>query len=82
MKTVPVYGKGSTIHDEVLFLLRLHRTDGITAMDALKEVGTMRLAAVVFSLKKEGHVIESKLVPVTARNGRICHVSEYRLVSP
>jgi hypothetical protein len=71
----------TTQTEEVLALLR-ERPDGITAMEALEEVGTSRLAARIADLKALGYVIESELVQVNARNGRKARVARYRLVTP
>lgn len=65
---------------ELLHLLR-ERPAGITPMEALVEIGTMRLAARVYDLRAEGHAIEDETVPVRARNGRVAHVKRYRLVA-
>ncbi|MBX3031900.1 MAG: hypothetical protein KF809_17270 [Chloroflexi bacterium] len=64
---------------ELLALLR-ERPEGVTPLEALDEIGTLRLAARVYDLRAEGHVIEDRTVPVTARNGRTAHVKRYRLV--
>jgi predicted ArsR family transcriptional regulator len=71
----------TTQTEEVLALLR-ERPDGVTAMEALEEVGTSRLAARIADLKAAGYVIESELVQVNARNGRKARVARYRLVTP
>jgi len=46
----------------------------LTPMVALRRFGTMRLGARIWSLKRQGHKIESRLVE---RRG--ARVSEYRL---
>lgn len=48
----------------------------ITPLEALTSFQSMRLGAVIFSLKKKGHVIESKMV--TVPSGK--HVKQYWLV--
>ena len=59
--------------EHVLKLLR-SRPQGLTAMDALNEVGTMRLAARVKELRDQGHAIESTM---EKRNGK--RFARYRL---
>ena len=48
--------------------------DGITAMDALREVGTFRLAARISDLRGRGYHISSEMVRVGTRR-----VARYRL---
>ena len=59
--------------EHVLKLLK-ERPQGLTAMDALNEVGTMRLAARVKELRDQGYVIISTL---EKRNGK--KFARYRL---
>ena len=59
--------------EHVLKLLR-ERPQGLTAMDALNEVGTMRLAARVKELRDQGYVINTTL---EKRNGK--KFARYRL---
>ena len=63
---------------EVLDLLRYRGDRGITAMDALNEVGSFRLAARIADLRAEGHDITSTM-ETTATGKRI---ARYRLVEP
>ena len=51
---------------------------GSTAMDALKDLGVMRLAGRINELRNEGHNIVSEMVKVKTRHG-LSHVSSYRL---
>ena len=51
----------------------------ITSIEALSELGIFRLASRVSNLKKQGHNITSRMVPITNRYGETCHVSKYRL---
>ena len=68
-----------TQNDEVLAMLREHRS-GITAMEAMKELGIMRLAARVNDLKDAGHHISSEMVKRQTRYGSFAHVALYRLI--
>lgn len=64
---------------ELLALLR-ERPEGVTPLEALHDIGSLRLAARILDLKREGHPIVSEWQPVTARNGRRVRVKRYRLV--
>jgi hypothetical protein len=46
----------------VLRLLRARGAEGLTPIEALREVGTFRLGARVFDLRKAGHRIEREWV--------------------
>lgn len=60
---------------DVLALLHLN-PDGITAIEALNDVGCFRLGARIWDLKAEGYEIESELV--TTMTGK--RIARYRLV--
>lgn len=47
----------ATQNAQLLNMLIRAGTEGITPIDALREAGVFRLAARVFDLRKEGHVI-------------------------
>jgi len=49
----------------------------ITSLDAFKELGITRLAAVIYDLKKDGHFIGSRRISVKNRFDESCNVSEY-----
>ena len=51
----------------------------ITQLDALRELGVMRLASRIADLRKQGFDIVSKTVPVMNRYGEVCHVKSYSL---
>ena len=51
--------KGHAI--EVLSILQRRKSRGITAMDALAEIGCMRLAARIYDLRMAGHDIETRI---------------------
>lgn len=70
----------TTQSEELLAYLRSH-PEGITPLEALHEIGTLRLAARIHDLRGEGHAILAKTVAVTARNGRVAHVKRYRLAA-
>lgn len=51
----------------------------ITPLEAMRDIGCMRLAARIADLKKQGHPIVSETVAVENRYGEKCHVKSYRL---
>ena len=53
--------KKTTKQDKVLS--HLQRNGSITPMQALEYYGSFRLSAIIFNLKKEGHDIETSIVP-------------------
>ena len=63
---------------ETILRLLQERPEGITAIDALNEAGSFRLAARISDLKAAGHRIDSEME--TLPNGK--HVKRYRLVEP
>lgn len=56
--------------------------EGLTPLEALYEVGTLRLAARIFDLRAAGYVIRDAMVEVKARNGRTARVKRYWLEQP
>ena len=56
----------------------LEQGDRLTPLDALSRFGCIRLAARIFDLRRGGHDIQERLVPVETRNGT-AEVAEYRL---
>ena len=63
--------------NRVLDLLETGRS--ITSLDAWNELGITRLAARVHELKKDGYVINKKLISVTNRCAEKCQVAAYYL---
>ena len=55
----------------------LEQGQSITPIDAWKELGITRLAARVHELKRDGYVIDKKLISVTNRYSEKCSVAEY-----
>lgn len=51
----------------------------ITQMDALKDLGVMRLASRISDLKKMGFPITSTVESVKNRYGETCYVKRYRV---
>jgi hypothetical protein len=60
----------------VLRLLRLRGPSGLTPLEALREVGTFRLAARVWELRRDGHVIETERVKLVSGSS----IARYTLV--
>lgn len=59
----------------------IERFGSITQLEALRDIGVMRLASRVSDLRRLGYPIVSDNVPVTNRYGEKCHVKRYRLGS-
>ncbi len=51
----------------------------ITQIQALSELGVMRLASRVSDLKKQGYPITSDVVPVKNRYDETCYIKRYSL---
>lgn len=49
----------------------------ITPLEAMRDLGIMRLASRIAELKKQGHKIKSEMVSVATRNGGRTHVARY-----
>ena len=49
----------------------------ITTLNAFNELGITRLAARIHELKRQGHPINKKTIPVTNRYNEKCSVAEY-----
>lgn len=50
----------------------------ITQIDALRDIGCMRLASRISDLRRLGYNIVSDIVPVKNRYGETCHIKRYR----
>ena len=64
--------------ERVLKHLEKHGT--ITPMEAIKELGIMRLGARIWDLKHDGHDIRRKMVTGKNRHGETVRYAEYRLI--
>lgn len=67
----------TTQNEDVLEYLKEHGT--ITQLEALYELGIMRLASRISDLRKNGVPITKKMIAVKARKGRVAHVAQYSL---
>lgn len=63
----------------VLEYMQTHKS--ITPLDALIELGAMRLSAIIYDLKKDGIAIITKQKKVKKSNGEDTYVAEYMLES-
>lgn len=68
-----------TQEQRVLEYMKTHR--GITALEAYRELGVMRLSARIFDLRASGHVIATEHVPVMNRFGEQVYVTRYKAVA-
>jgi hypothetical protein len=50
----------------------------ITQLEALRDLGVMRLASRISDLRKQGYKIVSEVVPVKNRFEEQCHIKRYR----
>lgn len=66
-----------TQNDRILNYMK--QFGGITQMEAIVDLGVMRLASRISSMRKDGIQIESQMVPVKNRWGETCHVKRYSL---
>lgn len=64
--------------DQILKYLETHA--GITALDALRQIGSFRLAARIKDLRSQGHNIVTVMKEVETSSGDTARVAEYRLV--
>lgn len=51
----------------------------ITQLDALRDLGVMRLASRISDLKRLGYPIVSEIETVENRFGEKCHIKRYRM---
>lgn len=50
---------------------------GITPLEAMRDLGIMRLASRIAEMKKSGLNIKSEMVSVATRNGGRTHIARY-----
>ncbi len=66
-----------TQNQRVLDYIETH--GGITQLEALTEIGVMRLASRISDLKRRGYPITSQMQAVKNRYGETCHVKRYSM---
>lgn len=54
---------------------------GITQLEALRDLGVMRLASRISDMKRRGVQIKSSTVAVKNRYGETCHVKRYEVAT-
>lgn len=57
----------------------IHHFGSITQRDAYLDLGIMRLASRISSLKKKGYPITSRMITVKNRFGENCYIKRYSL---
>ena len=57
----------------------MERFGGITQLEALRDLGVMRLASRISELKKNGFPIQSEVVAVKNRFEEDCYIKRYSL---
>ena len=60
-------------------LQALLRGERLTAADAWRDFGCMRLASVIHALRRDGWQIEAQTISVITAAGRVAHVASYSL---
>ena len=60
-------------------LYYLDEKGSITQLEALQELGVMRLASRISDLRKKGYPIRSDVVAVKNRFGESCYIKRYSL---
>ncbi len=58
-------------------LKHLKHKKSINQLQCLEKTGSWRLSSIIFNLRAQGYIIESKQVKVTTRYGAITYVSKY-----
>ena len=57
----------------------IEENGSITQLEALRELGVMRLASRISDLKKQGHSIKSEIVSVKNRYDEDCRIKRYSM---
>lgn len=57
----------------------IERFGSITQLEALRDLGIMRLASRMSDLKKLGYPVVSTVVPVRNRFEEVCHIKRYTI---
>ena len=62
---------------ENMVLEYLKSGQSITSLEAITLYGATRLSAIIFNLRKKGHTIITRTIPVINRFGKTVYVAEY-----
>lgn len=57
----------------------MNKFGSITQLDALKDLGVMRLASRISDLRKRGYHITSTIQPIKNRFGETCYIKRYSM---
>lgn len=57
----------------------IEETGGITQLEAIRELGVMRLASRISDLRRQGYNIKSEFVPVKNRFDETCRIKRYSM---
>lgn len=60
-------------------IVYMQENGSITQLEALRELGCLRLASRISELKKQGYKINRRMIKVKNRSGEPCYVAEYSL---
>ena len=63
-----------------MLLMYLKEYGSITPLEALKELGSLRLGARIKDLRDEGYNISTELVYVPGRDGKRKRIAKYKLI--
>lgn len=66
--------------ERLIEYMERHPIKGVTQIDALNELGILRLASRISELRSDGYVIEKEMISVKNKFGEKCFVARYRLV--
>ena len=66
--------------ERLIEYMQRHPINGVTQIDALNELGILRLASRISELRSDGYVIEKEMISVKNKFGEKCFVARYRLV--
>lgn len=66
--------------ERLIEYMKRHPINGVTQIDALNELGILRLASRISELRSDGYVIEKEMISVKNKFGEKCFVARYRLV--
>ena len=69
----------SKVTQEQRILDYMSQFGSITQLEALRDLGVMRLASRISDLRQKGHDIKSETITVKNRFKEECHVSRYSL---
>ena len=60
-------------------IVYMQENGSITQLEALRELGCLRLASRISELKKQGYKINRRMIKVKNKSGEPCYVAEYSL---